>query len=349
MGFMGPGADEPRKVIGTALARGINVIDTARGYYESERLIGEALKDWQGECLLASKSFMRKGAAALKELQTSLKNFGVEKVFLYQIHNVQYDADFDDAFGEGGALAALKDARRRGLIDFIGVSSHRPEMALKCIDSGQIDVVQIPVSLVEIEPFREVIQAANDRDVGILGMKPLGGGVLENVEAAIKFALNQPIATTLVGCATVAHVEKDVAAALSFASLSEEDRQALQEEAKKLDEKFCRRCRYCEAECPQGLPIAEIFRTEDHLIMSARYARAEYRRLPQRATECEGCGKCELKCPYQLPIRERLKTAHRRLTRGRFEDLAVKMFRRLGLYDIARKVYFALGGPMPKR
>lgn len=341
--------EQAKEVVHTAIDRGVNFIDTARGYFDSEEIIGEVLQERKETIYIASKTYQRTAKRAEKEFGESLQRLKVKKIDLYQIHHLQYMEELEKVKGPGGALEALNSYRKQGLIDFIGVSSHNPKLLPNILESGFFDTVQFPFSVVEREHYKTITQTAAKYNLGTIVMKPLAGGNITSVETALKFILSHNISTVIPGCTTVEHVITDTNAGINFHELTNEEKEQIIAKAEKLPDKFCRRCRYCERVCSKNLPISDIFRCEDYLILNATYARDQYKSLNRTALECMGCGKCEKICPYHLPVREKLRIAHRRLTRGKIEDLAVKFFRKIGIYDVVRKIYFDVIGKVPKR
>ncbi|MBQ7502807.1 aldo/keto reductase [bacterium] len=332
-----------------ALDRGMNYIDTARGYFDAESVIGLAIEGRRDEVILSSKSYLRSGALAYRDLETSLATLKVKKLDMFQVHHVQYKSELEQVMAPKGALEALETAKREGLIDHIGITSHHTRVLAEALETGRFDTVMFPFSPVEHEGFEEIYRAAKRFDVGIIAMKVLSSGRLTAVEEAIQFCLAHDIAMCVLGCTTREHVDRDIAAAEAFHELTEEQKRNLCSQGAGLAEGFCRRCRICEGLCPMKIPIADVFRCEDYLILNATYARNEYRALERRADDCLGCGQCEMVCPFKLPVRQGLQRAHERLNRGKFEDMAVNFLHKVKLYDLARKAYFSLGGKLPER
>jgi len=341
--------ESAKKIIHTALDRGVNFIDTARGYFDSEDVIGEVLRDRRDETYVATKTYQRSAKRAGKEIEQSLEKLQVKKIDLYQIHHLQYMKEFEQITSPGGAMEALRYYQKQGCIDFIGVSSHNPKILPEVLESDIFDTVQFPFNAIEREHYDNVKDVVKRRNIGTIIMKPLAGGNLKSVEASLKFLLSYDVSVIIPGCSNIEQVMMDTDVGINFHGITEEEKTQIIEDAKNLPDQFCRRCRYCEKVCPSGIPISDIFRCEDYLILNATYARDQYRNLDKIFTACVNCGKCEKICPYNLPVREKLRKAHRRLTRGKLEDIAVKFFRKVGLYDIARELYFRLGGKIPDR
>ena len=332
-----------------ALDAGINFVDTARGYFDSESILGEALKGRRADCIVASKTYLRGFKAAYRQLEESLQQLQFDYIDIYQIHHVQYLEELEQVMAPGGAYAALSRAREQGLIRWIGVSSHNPEVLRACLRTGAFDTAQFPFNPVESEFWDTVQELVRELDIGTIVMKPFCGGNITSTAAALRYLLSFPVSTVIPGCTTGEQLESNLEVLRNFTPLSSGEQERLKAEIKQLPELFCRRCRYCVATCPQHLPVPEIFRCEDYLILNATYARNSYQELTLKADSCQKCGKCETICPYHLPVRAFLQRAHRRLTRGALEDFAVKLCRRLGIYDIMRKFYFTVFRKIPER
>jgi uncharacterized protein len=340
---------EAVKLFEFALDCGINFVDTARGYFDSESIIGEAIKHRRQDCILASKTYLRTFKTAYRQLEESLENFQVQHIDLYQIHHLQYPEELQQVMTPDGAYSALTKAREEGLIKWIGVSSHNPKVLFEAVKTGKFDTVQFPFNPVESEFWDKIKDLATKLDLGTIVMKPFCGGNIKSTAAVLRYLLSFPVSTVIPGCTTIEQVQDNVKAAEGYLPLDLKEQEALKEEIKNLPDQFCRRCRYCITVCPNKVPIPEIFRCEDYLILNATYARNSYRELPLQADSCLECGKCEMICPYKLSIRAALKRAHSRLTRGKLEDLVVNFSRKFGIYDKMRKFYFDTIKKIPQR
>lgn len=104
-------AQEVKDLLRALVEKGVNYIDSARGYTVSEQLLGEALEGIRDKFVLATKSMSRTKDAMAKDIETSLKNFRTDYIDLYQVHNPGM-GDLDTITGEGGALEALQEARQ---------------------------------------------------------------------------------------------------------------------------------------------------------------------------------------------------------------------------------------------
>jgi len=352
IGFIGQyrkSKDQAIQVINTALDAGVNFIETARAYFDSEDIIGEVMKTRRNECYLATKSYLRSASQMDKEIERSLRALKTDYIDLYQIHHIQYLDELEQVLSPTGAYRALESAKKQGIIGHIGVTSHNPDILEEVLKTNKFETVQYPFNPAETGFHRKIQPVCKELDIGIIIMKPLCGGRLKSVESALRFILSHDIDTVIPGCVTPAQMALDIKIAEEFHPLTDDEKVKLEEEVRNLPDLFCRRCRYCEAVCPQGIPISDIFRCEGYLILNATYARNEYRSLEKLATACNECGKCEEICPYKLPVRDMLKQAHNRLTKGKFEDFIVNLTRKIGIYDRVRKLYFDIFRRIPER
>jgi len=339
-----PSRQAAARLVHRALDLGVNLIDTAASYFESEEILGYALQGRLDQVILATKSFMRGGRQFRDELEQSFRRLRTDHIQIYQLHHVQYRHELEQILAPGGAYELLLREKERGRVGHIGITSHHPGVLVEALQTGHFDTVQFPFNAIEAQSFRQVLDTANELDIGTLSMKPLSGGRLETVDAALRFCAAHPISTILAGCSTVAQVEQDVAVLSGDIAVSEQDQQAMEQEIAQLSDLFCRRCRYCEKDCPAGLPISDIMRHHDYLVLNQFYARDEYRKLFPKVDACQSCGACEEICPYNLPVRQMLRTADQELTRGRLMGMAISVLHHTGLYDVVRKTFFRLGG-----
>ena len=144
-------ADE---VLETLLRHGVNHIDTAAGYGDSELRIGPWMAEHRSRFFLATKTGERRGDAARAELERSLERLQVDSVDLIQLHNLVEPDEWDVAHGPGGAVEALVRARDEGLIRFIGVTGHGTRIAamhLRSLERFAFDRCCCPYSFVGLQ------------------------------------------------------------------------------------------------------------------------------------------------------------------------------------------------------
>ncbi|MGH2634311.1 MAG: aldo/keto reductase, partial [Tepidiformaceae bacterium] len=134
-------------VLQMAVSYGLNHIDTAASYGDSELRLAPFLKQHRGSVFLASKTGDRTYAEALASIRRSLERLEVDQLDLIQLHNLVDPDEWSTALGPGGALEAAIEARDEGLVRFVGVTGHGTrvaEMHLKSLDRFPFDSVLLP-------------------------------------------------------------------------------------------------------------------------------------------------------------------------------------------------------------
>ncbi|HVB06774.1 MAG TPA: aldo/keto reductase [Acidimicrobiales bacterium] len=158
-------ADE---VLSLLLPAGVNHIDTAASYGESELRLAPFLKEHRDEFFVASKTGERTGEEARRSLERSLERLGIDQLDLIQLHNLVEEEEWAVAHGPGGAVEALARARDEGLVRFIGVTGHGLRIAgmhLRSLERFAFDSVLLPFNfpLLREPAYREEVEALLDR------------------------------------------------------------------------------------------------------------------------------------------------------------------------------------------
>lgn len=171
-----PHSPEAAATVHAAIDGGMNFIDTARDYAGSEYLLGQVIRERGGlDFHVASKTFARSADGAQRDVDRSLSVLGVEAIDLYQLHDVSTPDAWERSMDEdSGALAGLRIAQYRGLVRHIGVSTHNLEVLQLILESDAFDTVMVDYSAFAPEPAA-LIEAARERDIGVIVMRPVGG------------------------------------------------------------------------------------------------------------------------------------------------------------------------------
>jgi aryl-alcohol dehydrogenase-like predicted oxidoreductase len=151
------------RILEQVLAAGINHIDTAASYGDSELRLAPFLADHRSKVFLATKTGERNGSAAREELERSLTRLGVDQIDLIQLHNLVEPEDWEAAHGAGGVVEAMAKARDEGLVHFIGVTGHGlriPRMHVRSLVEFPFDSVLFPYnhSLLNVELYRADVE-----------------------------------------------------------------------------------------------------------------------------------------------------------------------------------------------
>jgi len=159
---------------------GINHVDTAASYGRSEDLLGDWIRRHGRSFFLATKTGERTRAAAYESIRRSLERLHVDQVDLIQLHALHEEPDWTTAFGTGGALEALVQARDEGLVRFIGVTGHGvpvTDFHLRSLKEFDFDSVLLPYNYVMMQNpvyaagFKQVMALCKERSVAVQTIK----------------------------------------------------------------------------------------------------------------------------------------------------------------------------------
>ncbi len=135
------------QILEILLAAGVNHIDTAASYGDSELRVGPWMARHRDRFFLATKTGERTYAGARDSVQRSLERLRTDRIDLIQLHNLVDESEWETAFGPGGALEALVEARSQGLVRFIGVTGHGTRVATmhrRSLERFPFDSVLLP-------------------------------------------------------------------------------------------------------------------------------------------------------------------------------------------------------------
>jgi aryl-alcohol dehydrogenase-like predicted oxidoreductase len=233
---------EAKAVIEQAAAKGITYFDSAQAYAGSQGYYGNF---WRSHAQLrpgifqTSKSAARDYQGAKADLAESLETMGLDRLDLWQIHDLRTGQDIEEMEGPLGALRAFVEARDAGLVRYLGVTGHHaPRILEHAVKNWPVDSVLMPVNPAEavLGGFLDrVMAAALDRGLAVIGMKVLGGshyispedGV--TAELLLRFALSQEVSTIVVGCKNGREVEALAQVGMQFQPLAAEEEKKLLE------------------------------------------------------------------------------------------------------------------------
>lgn len=302
-------AAKTKKLVDMMVDKGINYIDTARGYTVSEEFLGEALAGCRDKFILATKSMARTKEAMAADIDLSLQKLRTDYIDIYQVHNPTV-AQLEQVVAEGGALEALLEAKEAGKIGHIGLTGHTIELFEKAVNLDWVETFMFPYNIVETQGT-DLIAKCAEKNIGFIAMKPLAGGAIEEPELALRFICANPAVSVVIpGMYDQTEIDMNLSAVENSSPLSEDELLKMEEIRKQLGNNFCRRCNYCQP-CTVGLNISGVFLFQGYLDRYGlgEWAKGRYEAMPVTASDCIGCGVCETRCPYNLPIRDMLKEA----------------------------------------
>lgn len=173
---------EADQVLELLLQYGINHIDSAALYGDSELRIGPWMERFRSDFFLATKTHQRTHDGAWKELNRSLERLRVEQVDLWQMHNLTDPKEWEIAMGPNGVLQAAVEAREQGVVRFLGVTGHgytAPAMHMRSLERFDFDSVLMPYNYLMMQTptyaadFEVLMDLCRERQVAVQTIKAI--------------------------------------------------------------------------------------------------------------------------------------------------------------------------------
>ena len=328
-----------------AFEAGVNYVDTAVFYcnHDSQRAVGEAIRGWRDKLIVSTKNhcYDEDESQWWRNLEDSLRLLQVDKIDIYNQHGMSWER-FTKVYQPYTYQWVCK-AKDQGLIDHICCSFHDDcEALIKLIDTDLFSAITLQYNLVD-QSLAPGMAHAHDKNVGVVVMGPIAGGLLgENSEAmrsllpgaestaelALRFVLTNPhVSVAISGMNEMEQVVENVAIGADDRVLSADEVAAIEarmDDLKKMADLYCTYCNYC-MPCPADVAIPEIFHKYNRGRVYGLWGAAKkgYDQIGARdgddrtrADACTDCGACEEKCPQDIPIRKQLAEAHEAMTAG---------------------------------
>jgi len=296
------------KVVRDIIDLGVNFIDTANAYADSEEKIGTAIKGIKRDnIVIASKSTALDKKTFNEHLDNCLRQLGVDYVDFFQHHNISSAEQRDKIFEPGGAFEGMMEAVKTGRVRFPAFSSHNVPIALELMKTEKFFSVQLPYNFIDTQCEKEAIPLAKRLDMGFIAMKPMGGGMIDDAKLAFRFLARQDGIIPDPGIEKTAEMKEIIKIVNEKKPLSPADMAKIEEYRAELGTTWCHRCDYCQP-CLRDIKISSVLG-----------ARSMYKRMPEDraklmvggavddARNCVECGVCVTRCPYNLKIPELLK------------------------------------------
>jgi len=294
------------KLLRAAYDGGIRYFDTANMYTDSEYKMGLALSDVRENIVISTKSTSTKKEGVLEHIENSLRMLKTDYIDLFQFHQMSRLPDVNDPDNEyAGAL----EAKKRGWIGHIGVTTHSVEIAEKCIESGHYETMQFPFSYISSERDLALAEKCKAADMGFIAMKGLAGGLLgPNARACCAFMNLYDNVAPIWGIQTMEELEQWLKLDEEEPRMDEEISAIIKKDRQELSGSFCRSCGYC-MPCTVGIEIRNCARMNMLLRRSPwqPYMSDEWRAKMNMINDCVDCGLCSSRCPYGLDTPNLLK------------------------------------------
>lgn len=278
-------AKEGAKVISQGLNSGINFLDTAQAY-KTYPHIREALKDYSGEVVVASKSHVTAYDEMKEAVMEACREMNRDYIDIFHLHAPREDKNVFKKREE--ALSCLIDLKREGVIRAVGISTHAVEVVEKAADVEEIDIVFPIINKVGLgiiggtpEDMIEAIKKAHKAGKGLYAMKALAGGYLiKQIEESINYVREiKEIDSTAVGMINSTELTMNLKV-FENKKLNQKELDQTKVQRKRLFiSRFCEGCGTCVEACPNdALSIRNGKACVDHNL-------------------CITCGYCVPHCP----------------------------------------------------
>ncbi len=286
--------EDAAQLLYKAYESGINFFDTANGYTDSEEKIGMGLSKVRDQIYIATKTGSKTPDQFWKHLELSLTRMKTDHVDIYQFHNPA-EVPNDEM------VNCMQRAKEQGMIRHIGVTAHRLDVARAEAETGIYETIQFPLSALSSDEELDFIRMCKDKDIGVIAMKALAGGLLTSAAPSMAFLRRFDNLVPIWGMQRESELEEVIALEKNPPVLDEAMMARIQKDREELAGDFCRGCGYCKP-CPVGIQIDLCARMPQLLRRSpsARFLSDEFAPEMEKIRDCLHCNTCVSRCPYQL-------------------------------------------------
>jgi uncharacterized protein len=218
----------------TVYQLGVTYFDCARAYWDgrSEEAYGIGLQGIRRNVFLTTKSQKRTAKGAEQDLATSLRLLKTDYIDLWQIHNVQSQADIDAILAPGGAIEAFEAAKQTGKCRFIGFTGHYDPEALAALLKAydKWDTVMMPINAADhayLSFEQTTLPVAIERGVGVQAIKIFGKAFLLRSLSptdCLRYALSQPgMHVAICGAGTQGQMEDNIRAVQNLRKMTPDE------------------------------------------------------------------------------------------------------------------------------
>ena len=324
-------------LVAKAIDGGMNYFDTAQAYGTSETLLRGAFKNYQRDKFIVSSKCMRRNIDGFKAgFEASFEALGLDYIDFYFIHDVSNAENWQRVQDEN-LIGFLQDMKKAGRIGHLAISTHDCKIGAEMLATGLFEVAMMAYNASNTEIESELLPLAIEKEMGVVVMKPFGGGVLTlersrqmgfeiTAEDSLRFAVSKAgVSCVIPGIDKPEYLDTALKIADERPTMTNKEREAMCSGVTLRGKAYCRGCGYC-LPCPKGIPIPtllglynrwEVIKGVDWSIMH-QIATEYTAKVPDDVTadNCIKCGACVSRCPYNLEIPELMEKAAGSMRRG---------------------------------
>jgi aryl-alcohol dehydrogenase-like predicted oxidoreductase len=188
------------RFLNEAIDAGVNHFDVAPTYFDAQAKMGQVLRLRRNELFLSCKTNRRDAAGARAGFAESLRLLQTDHIDLFQFHGVDHPEELDQITTRGGALEFFLEARKAGVIRYIGVTSHKPDVLTKALERIELDTMLAPINFRTVDRLcgpAGVIAKARAKGLGVIAIKATTRGEIKPTEDAYRYTLSQDVDITM--------------------------------------------------------------------------------------------------------------------------------------------------------
>lgn len=327
--------EEIIEIIDEAIKAGINYIDLASGHAKTFAAVGKAIEGKRKNVYLqihfganyetGEYGWTTNLEKVKKSIKWQLEALNTDYIDFGFIHCIDENADLE-AFISSGILDYIVELKQKGIVRYIGLSSHTPALVHKVLDMNLIDMLMFSINpaydynygtyaIGKTDERMELYQRLEKEGIAISVMKAFSAGQLLDKQKSpfqyalthaqcIQYALDKPsVLTVLPGVRNLSDLET----ILEYTKASDEERDYSVIGTFKVIEHLgkCVYCKHCHP-CPIGLDIALINKYYDLALLNDDLAKDHYHHLEKKASDCIKCGHCNNRCPFKVDQMRRM-------------------------------------------
>lgn len=324
--------DKAKEIIDEAIRQGVNYFDTAYIYHNgtSEEVLAKALADYPRDSFYLADKFNFQAQPDYRiQFPEQLDRMRTDYIDFYLLHGIQ--DNFASEILASGCIEYFDRLKQQGKIRYLGFSFHGNEENMKkMLAAYPWDFVQIQLNYYDWEygNQRRLYEMLAGAQIPVMVMEPVHGGLLARLNGragallrgadpdaslaswAMRWVMSlDSVQVVLSGMGDLKQVADNVKTFSEGKCVSEEEKALLKQAAALLRPDIavpCTGCRYCCADCPQGLDIPVLLAAYNDAKADAAWRLSSVTGLPseKQPASCIGCGSCTRHCPQSLPVPE---------------------------------------------